>query len=147
MGKYDDIIHLPHPVSLKHPRMSRQNRAAQFAPFAALTGYGDAVEETARSTQQRIELTDSRKEMLDEQLRLIRENLDQRPVISVEYFLPDARKAGGSYVLVTGPAVRLDVLTGTLHLQDGTTIPVEDIYDLQLPGLPGIQEPALEEPL
>ena len=104
-GKYDDIIHLPHHTSSRHPRMSMADRAAQFSPFAALSGHEDAIRETARLTTERAELSESRKEELNEQLVWLREHPDARERVTVTYFRPDAKKAGGAYVTVTG-AVR-----------------------------------------
>ena len=95
--RYSDIINLPHHVSVKHPQMSMTERAAQFNPFAALTGYDDAVEETARLTESQAELTESRKAALDEALREIL-SAETRPQVTIRYFLPDEKKAGGRYV-------------------------------------------------
>lgn len=92
MGKYDDIIHLPHHVSAKHPQMPALDRAAQFSPFAALTGYETAIAETARLVDRRIELDENRKEELDEKLQMAREQLALEPEIAVTYFVPDAKK-------------------------------------------------------
>ena len=102
MGKYDDIISLPHHVSLKHPQMSMLERAAQFSPFAALSGHGAAIDETARLTADRIELEDDAKAMVDMRLRLAAEQTDPPVEVTVTYFLPDNKKAGGNYVTATG---------------------------------------------
>ena len=93
--KYDDIIMLPHHVSKRHPQMSPLNRAAQFSPFAALTGHEDAIQETARLTDSFVEMDESRKSQLDGQLGLIRDNLDAQPEIEVTYFQPDEKRAAG----------------------------------------------------
>lgn len=93
--QYDDIIDLPHPVSPRHPQMPHADRAAQFSPFAALTGHEAAIQETARLTDAFVELDEDRKEELDEQLRLIRDNQTQRPEIEATCFRPDRKKAGG----------------------------------------------------
>lgn len=127
MGAYDDIINLPYPTSLRHPRMPMINRAAQFSPFAALVGYGAAIRETARITEQKIELAEDRKAILDDKLRLL---LDTGDLSSFTYFLPDKRKDGGSYVSIEGRIEKIDLLKGCIILSDGTTIPIEDIFDV-----------------
>ena len=106
------------------------DRAAQFSPFAALSGYGDAVKETARLTGQRIELDESAKAALDEKLRLLAEVIEDRPEAVITYFLPDRRKAGGEYVTVSGTVKRADSVQRELVMTDGTRIPVEDILDI-----------------
>lgn len=127
---YGDIINLPHHVSPTRPRMSMADRAAQFSPFAALSGYGDAVKETARLTGQRIELDESAKAALDEKLRLLAEVIEDRPEAVITYFLPDRRKAGGEYVTVSGTVKRADSVQRELVMMNGTRIPVEDILDV-----------------
>ena len=97
-GKYDDILHLPHHVSTKHPQMSMQDRAAQLSTFAALTGYGEVIRETGRLTEDWIELDEAAKAELDRRLRLLAAGLDQRPAVTVTWFQPEERKAGGAYV-------------------------------------------------
>ena len=106
--RYDDIIHLPHPTSAKYPRMSMMDRAAQFSPFAALTGYEAAIRETARVTEPKIELDEYEKEVLNERLQMLQETMTQHPTISLTYFLPDERKDGGSYVSLTGAVKHID---------------------------------------
>ena len=127
---YEDIINLPHHVSPTRPRMSMADRAAQFSPFAALSGYGDAVQETARLTNQRIELDESAKAALDEKLRLLAEVIEDRPETAITYFLPDRKKTGGEYVTVSGRVKRADSVQRELVMMNGTRIPVEDILDL-----------------
>ena len=100
-GKYDDIINLPHPTSQNHPRMSLHDRAAQFSPFAALTGHHAAIAETGRLTDQRIELDESEIARVDAALQHLQELLPERPTVSITYFVPDERKNGGSYQTVT----------------------------------------------
>ena len=107
-SKYEDIIDLPHHVSYRHPRMSRIDRAAQFAPFSALTGYGAAVEETARLTEGLTELDETARALLNEKLRMLADSLGDEPQISITYFRPDERKAGGAYVTVSGIVKTLD---------------------------------------
>ena len=96
--KYKDMLHLPRPVSATHPRMSLQNRAAQFSPFVALTGYDDALRETVRLTERFIELDEDRKQEIDRQLYYIHEHLTQKLPVKVTYFVPDSKKEGGSYI-------------------------------------------------
>lgn len=127
MGAYDDIINLPHPTSSRHPRMPMIDRAAQFSPFAALVGHGTAIQETARLTDHKIELTEDEKAILDEKLRLL---LDTGGHAMFTYFLPDERKSGGTYVTIKGKIKRIDLLKGCLVLMDGTAIPIEDILEV-----------------
>ena len=128
---YEDIINLPHHVSPTRPRMSRADRAAQFSPFAALSGYGDAVKETARLTGRRIELDESTKAALDEKLRLLAEGTEDRPEAAVTYFLPDRKKAGGEYVTATGQVKKLDAVTQELVMANGRVIPIADIIEVE----------------
>ncbi len=134
--KYDDIIHLPHPVSDKRPGMPMIDRAAQFSPFSALTGYEDVIEETGRLTDHALELTDSRKDQLNEQLRILEENSRIHPAVTVVYFEPDQRKNGGSYVTATGHVKRVDSYEQVLRLSDGREIPLEAIRSLKCPLFP-----------
>jgi len=113
--KYDDILYLPHHVSSVHPQMSLQNRAAQFSPFAALTGYDDQAREAARLTDEKIELSESMKALLDDKLRMIQGQLEagtdtSPPLITVTFFKPDTRKEGGEYVTFTGEVKKLDTI-------------------------------------
>ena len=127
---YDDLLNLPHPTSKKHPRMSRLDRAAQFSPFAALTGYDDAVKETARLTDRRIELDEDELAALDEHLRLVLAWADDPPLVSVTWFQPDRRKEGGTYVTTQGHIRKVDELKRVLVMDDGGKIPVDDIAEL-----------------
>ena len=127
--KYSDIINLPHYVSEKHPPMSMLERAAQFNPFAALTGYGDAVAETARLTESKIELTESQKETLDLKLRDLISSED-KTIITIQYYIPDARKSGGHYVEITDTIDRVDMNQLVIRMGNGTRIPVDDIIDV-----------------
>lgn len=129
---YDDIISLPHHVSPTRPRMSAMERAAQFSPFAALTGYDAAVRETARTTEERAELDEDAKAALDRVLRQVLDRLPARPVIRVTVFRPDSRKSGGAYVTLTGRVKKLRQPENVLVLEDGTEIPIVDIYALEL---------------
>lgn len=129
--QYDDIIDLPHHVSVTRPRMSMIDRAAQFSPFAALTGYDAAIKETGRLTNERIELTEDSRAVLDRKQQLLMDNLADRPVVSVTYFVPDERKAGGAYVTVTGRVKKVDDYQRLLLLSDGTKIPLDEILDME----------------
>ena len=124
---YDDIIHLPHHVSTEHPQMPLRDRAAQFSPFAALVGYEDVVEESARRTSLKRELDESEKAELDRRLAVVASHLAEKPEIEVEYFVRDARKDGGKYVSGRGVVVRILPVERKLVLSDGTVIPLEDI--------------------
>lgn len=121
---YDDILHLPHPTSKTHPRMSQQDRAAQFSPFAALTGYEAVVKETARLTEERPMLTEDEVAELDARLRLA---MDLDAEITVTWFRPDDKKAGGSSVTTTGRIRKADELQHVLTMEDGTKIPIQDV--------------------
>ena len=123
-GKYDDIISLPHHTSEKHPRMPREARAAQFSPFAALTGYEDAIQEASRVTENRIMLEDSEKSEIDRTLRRITENGKEA---SLTYFLKDSLKEGGIYLTAAGCIEKTDMRKGIIVLSDGTRIAIEDI--------------------
>ena len=123
---YDDIIHLPHHISQNHPQMPLRDRAAQFAPFAALTGYEAAVGETARLTTERRDLDAQEAAELNRRLTDLAARLKDRPKVTIEYFVPDDRKAGGAYVTVTGRMRHISVAKMTL-VMDGTEIPMEDV--------------------
>jgi len=127
---YDDIIHLPHHVSRNHPQMPMLDRAAQFAPFAALTGYEAAVGETARLTAERRELDPQEAAELNHRLTDLAARLKDRPEVTIEYFVPDDRKAGGAYVTITGRVRHISVSERLLVMEDGTVIPLDDIVSL-----------------
>lgn len=130
--KYDDIIHLPHHVSETHPRMSLYDRAAQFSPFAALTGHGEAIRETARLTQSRVELSEDGRRVLDEKLGLLVEWLGKGmlPVVRITYFQPDEKKVGGEYVTVEGMVRKVREYEKRIALGDGREIPMEEIIEI-----------------
>lgn len=130
MGKYNDIINLPHHVSTKHPRLSMEQRAAQFAPFAALTGYEDAVKEIARLTEDRIELDDEEKAVIDSKLREIQNKLQSNPKVTITYFIHDSKKSGGEYVTVIGNVKKIDEYKQCLILNDKRIIPINEIIDI-----------------
>lgn len=126
-GRYDDIIDLPHPVSQRHPQMPLADRAAQFSPFAALTGLDAALQETARLTDQRITLDEYEQAELDKMLQAVREAAPQHPAVEITYFQPDARKAGGQYVTSVGHVKRIAEYEQQLILTEGTCIPLAEI--------------------
>lgn len=109
-GKYDDILHLPHPTSAKHPRMPISERAAMFSPFAALSGHGAAIQETARLTEQRMELDEDAKAYLDRRQVALLEHISEQPEITITWFHPDQRKDGGAYLTPIGQLKKLDVI-------------------------------------
>ena len=111
--------------------MSMIERAAQFSPFQALTGYGTAIEEAGRLTEEKIELADNQKEALDERLQLLRESVTEHPSVTVTFFKPDPLKAGGSYETVSGPIKKIDQIERSLVMADGTIIPIDDILAVE----------------
>lgn len=137
-NRYDDILHLPHPTSAKHPRMPVSDRAAIFSPFAALTGHGAAIAETARLTDRRIELDEDSKAVLDEKQRFLETIADQQPEVTVTWFQPDERKDGGCYVTTTGILKKADGIERVMVLMDGSKIPLDDIIDIESEWLPDI---------
>lgn len=129
--KYDDIINLPHHTSPKRPRMPMIDRAAQFSPFAALTGYDAAVKETARLTDERIEIDESSKMELDEKLRMVQESLNKSPEITITFFEPDEKKSGGSYISVTGCVKKIDNYERCVIMQDKQKISIDEIIQIE----------------
>lgn len=127
ISEYEDIIALPHHVSASHPQMSLADRAAQFSPFAALMGYEDAIDESARLTEEQIELDENAREELDEKLRQIRECGEAHPEITVTYFQKDARKDGGAYVTLTDRVKKIDEYARMISFMDGTVVRIENI--------------------
>ncbi len=132
MGKYDDIIGLPHHVSSTRPHMPMLDRAAQFQPFRALTGYEDAVQETARYTDEKVELTEDEKALLDMELQRLSDDIASRPQVTLTCFRPDKKKSGGAYVTTTGRLKKIDDIEGALILASGERIVIEDILDIQV---------------
>lgn len=128
---YEDIIELPRPVSRKHPAMPLIDRAAQFAPFAALTGHKEAIQETERLTQPRILLDENQKELLDGILMSLQQRIKERPLIKITYYIPDANKAGGSYVTITKALKKIDEFERTLHFVDKTKVSIHDISAIE----------------
>jgi hypothetical protein len=131
VNDYDDIIHLPHHQSTKHPQMSPADRAAQFSPFAALTGYGAAVQEAGRLTDRKVDLTEDEKATLDEKMRLLLDRLGEQPEIAVTYFLPDLKKDGGSYQTVTGRLKKVDFVERMLVFADEAAISMNNVVDIE----------------
>ena len=132
MSKYDNIINLPHYELKNHKRMSIENRSAQFAPFAALTGYSDAVNETARLTNKKIEISDDMKSYIDMKLQLIENHINEKPIVTVLYFEKDNKKSGEKYLEYTGNIKRIDMVSQELKFIDGKIIDLNNIYDLEV---------------
>lgn len=146
--EYDDIINMPHHTSSKHPQMSLYDRAAQFSPFAALTGFESAIEETGRITERRVELSEDEKEVLDLRFREIRERLargedldvregvarsgSERPLVTLTYFQADALKEGGEYVTVTGKVKKLDEEEHRLVFEDGMSVAMDEVVGCEI---------------
>ena len=130
---YEDILSVPRPATHVRPPMPRQDRAAQFAPFAALTGHDAAIRETARTTQVRRQLSEDEKLLLDRKQQVLLEQAHQYPQVTVTYFQPDARKAGGAYQVFTGHVRALDTFRRLLRTVEGRDIPVDDIVELESP--------------
>lgn len=130
-GPYDDIINLPHHVSDKRPQMSMQDRAAQFSPFAALTGYDSAIHETARLTDSKLELTEETMALLNMKLQAVKDSITEQPEILFTYFKPDEKKSGGAYVTVSGTVKKMDDYERLVVLQSGITIPIDDLLDIE----------------
>ena len=128
---YSDIINLPHHVSHNHPQMPMMARAAQFAPFAALTGYDAVIHETARLTDKQVELEEYDNERLNRKFSELMDCLEEHPVVTVSYFKPDEHKAGGAYVTVTGQLKKVDTYEQLMVMENGTAIPIGNIMDLQ----------------
>ena len=129
-GKYDDMLDLPHHTSPRHPRMSLRDRAAQFAPFSALTGYGDVIDETARLTDGRIELSEDARALLDVKQRLLQKRIAERPRVTIVYFVADRRKTGGAYRSFVGNLIRMDETLREMVFADGTRIKTSDVIEM-----------------
>lgn len=130
-NKYDKIINLPHHVSSTRPHMSMIDRAAQFSPFAALTGYDAAVRETARLTEQKIELDEYEKAALDQRILLLQEHLKELPEVTITHFVPDERKDGGKYVSITEAVKKIDTYEKQIVLVGKSKIPIENILSIE----------------
>ncbi len=129
--QYDDIIDLPHHVSKKHKQLGKESYAAQFSPFAALTGYDGIVSEAARFTDERIELGETDLEILSMKLQIIAEHIKERPEITFTYFLKDEKKSGGSYLTQTGNIKQINDVERLLLFTDGSKLPIDDVVDMQ----------------
>lgn len=129
--QYDAIINLPHHISATHPRMSMHDRAAQFSPFAALTGYEMVIQEAGRLTDQRIELTEGSRMELDRKQQRLAECLCEHPEVTVTYYIPDERKTGGAYVTVTGSVKKIDIYRRQIYMSNGTGISFDEIAALE----------------
>ena len=129
---YNDIIDLPHHVSATRPQMSMMDRAAQFSPFAALTGYDAAIKETARLTEQKIELDDYEKEEINDKIQLIAEHLCEDFEVVITYFQPDGKKAGGAYVDALGVVKKIDEYERMIVFREGRKFPIDDILEIKL---------------
>lgn len=127
---YDDIIHLPHHVSATHPQMPVSERAAQFSPFAALTGHQEALQETARLTEEKMDLDENARTILDRKLQLLLEKSAELPVVTITYFQQDSRKTGGSYKNVAGIVTDINLHTRTIAMEDHLEIPADDIVNI-----------------
>ncbi len=130
MNLYDDIINLPHHTSSSRPQMSAHDRAAQFSPFAALTGYGSAIIESGRLTDKKVELDEYSKADLNEKLSKIQDQIDAQPEVLITYFQLDKKKSGGAYITTTGCVKKIDEYDRTLVMQDDTKIPIDDIFEI-----------------
>ena len=130
-SKYKDIIDLPHHQSLRRPRMAMIDRAAQFSPFAALTGHNDAIIETARLTDRKIELDEGTKSIINEKIQMISDFLFEKPTVTLTHFEPDIKKEGGTYLNTTGTVKRIDEFKREIILTDGRIILIEHIYDIE----------------
>ena len=128
--KYNDIINLPHHVSPDRRQMSMIDRAAQFSPFAALTGHSEAIDEVARFTENAPFLDENTKDILNEKLQLIADSLSNEPVISITYFKPDSKKSGGAYIIKNGTVKSIDSFNRELHFADNTHIPIDSIIEI-----------------
>lgn len=128
--KYNEIMGLPHHVSKTRPQMPMSDRAAQFAPFAALTGYDAAIKETGRLTDERIELDVEALSALDMKYQLLMEAHDDAPEVTITYFQPDERKAGGKYVSAVGAVKKIDDFERRITMRDGTRIPTDDVLSI-----------------
>ena len=131
-GEYEDIINLPRHISKKHPQMSLEVRSAQFAPFSALTGYDEQIQETSRITNKKKEINEEMKMILDEKLQIIQQEINKKPKITVTYFIPDSKKDGGKYATITGKAIKIDKFKQLIILENKIEIPIKEICEIIL---------------
>ena len=132
MNNYDTIINLPHRQSAKRPHMPIADRAAQFAPFAALTGHGEEIAETARLTDRKMELSEEQLELLDSRLMFLKGHLEERPQVKITFFLPDDRKEGGFYQDISGIVKRIHAYERMIEMESGDTVPLDDVYSIDI---------------
>lgn len=132
MDKYDDIINLPHYEPKYHPRMSKYKRSAQFAPFAALVGYDEQVQECSRLTDKRLEIDDELKEKINNKLNKINELIKNSPEVEITYFIPDEKKDGGKYITDKGNVKRIDYINRFIKLTDNKKIILDDVIDIKI---------------
>ena len=130
-NRYDEIINLPHHVSKTRPQMPMSDRAAQFAPFAALTGYDAAIKETGRLTDEKIEMDEEALNILNMKFQILVDSLDDEPEVTFTYFKPDERKAGGAYIEVTGTVKKVDDFERLIVMHNGTKMPMDDILNIE----------------
>lgn len=130
-NKYSDLLHLPYQKSKKHPHMLNSHRAAQFAPFAALTGHDMAVREVARLTADKVELDESSIDILNVKLQILKEHLPHRPMVRITYFQPDEKKSGGAYVTTEGCMKKIDEYNNIVVMMQGIQIPISEIFDIK----------------
>lgn len=130
--KYDDIIDLPHHISKKYLQMKMENRAAQFAPFAALTGYGDEIKETARLTDKKIEIDEDLKNIINNKLQLIQSKIKDKPSVNITYFIPDNKKSGGKYITINKCIKRIDNIYKQIFFTDKSCVNIDDIIEINI---------------
>ena len=130
-NRYNEIINLPHHVSKTRPQMPMSDRAAQFAPFAALTGYDSAIKETGRLTDEKIEMDEEALNILNMKFQTLVDSLDDEPEVTFTYFKPDERKAGGAYIEITGTVKKVDDFERLIVMQNGTKMPMDDIQNIE----------------
>ena len=130
-NRYNEIINLPHHVSKTRPQMPMSDRAAQFAPFAALTGYDAAIKETGRLTDEKIEMDEEALNILNMKFQILVDSLDDEPEVTFTYFKPDERKAGGAYIEVTGTVKKVDDFERLIVMHNGTKMPMDDILNIE----------------
>ncbi len=132
-NKYEDIINQKRPISKKHPPMPLEERAAQFAPFAALTGYEETITETAREVDKRIELDEEAQNTINRKIQELKQQIVTKPIVSITYFQKDLRKEGGEYVTVTEKIRKIDDYKKIIVLENKTEIPIREILDIDIP--------------
>jgi len=134
MNRYDDIKYYNYAGSETHAHMSMRDRAAQFSPFAALTGFEEIIDESARLTDEMNEITQDKRSQIDSVIKTVSENLRRKPRMRIEYFIPDPRKAGGKYVTVIKNIVKIDEIEGRLIASDGSSVDIDSIWDIDFEG-------------